>query len=385
MLPLLVLLTLLALPAVALSWLPAPFLWISVGWALFFFLRIRPNRARRRGPVYLTIGAALLAFAAVEAVFLVQDLHPVQKANEGEGEKLTRDDDVLGYAPSAGARRHVRAEVDGETLYEVDYTIGDDGLRVAPPTVETGASESILFFGGSYTFGEGVNDDETLPYRTGELLGGRVRPYNFAFFGYGPHHMLASVEHGRVASTVKAPPRHAVYLAITDHVDRAAGPKPWDPHGPRYVLEPDGSVRFDGHFDDPRPPPQLSLGEELDRAVRHELRKSYLLRRLVRYRAKTPGDVALWAGIVADTRRRLEALYPGIEFHVLVWDSPYVDWEPLHAALAAGGQQTHRASRILPGFEDDFRAWLLGAKDRHPNARAYDGLAAYVAREIVGP
>ncbi len=374
----------LVLPAVALAWLPSPFLWISVSWALFFFARVRPNRHRRRGPVFLYVGVALLAFAGVETFFLVLEGRKVQRTEENEGPSLGQGHEILGYAPTPGARQHAHLEFEGETIFDVDYTIGEDGLRIAPPVEKPPTDGSILFFGCSYTFGEGVEDDEALPYRTGVLLDGRYRPYNFAFGGYGPHHMLASIEHGRVETRVKEPPRFAVYWAISSHVGRAAGPKPWDPRGPRYVLQQDGSVRFDGQYDDPRPEKPLSFAERCDRSLRRGLRKSHLLRTVVDRRVETAEDYALWVGIVAESQRRLQERYPGLEFHVILWDCRHVDWEPMLEALEAGGFAIHRASRILPDFDDDLYRWLLSRHDRHPNARTDAALAEYVARSIVG-
>ena len=90
----------------------------------------------------------------------------------------------------------------GETLYAVVYSVDKRGLRVEPPLAPGHGDRCVLFFGCSYTFGEGVNDAETLPYRTGVLAEGRLRMINFGLHGYGPHQMLAvraAVRRGRRA------------------------------------------------------------------------------------------------------------------------------------------------------------------------------------------
>ena len=45
----------------------------------------------------------------------------------------------------------------------------------------------MIIFGDSFTFGEGLNCVQMMPYRVGEIGGGRFEVYNFGFQGYGPH------------------------------------------------------------------------------------------------------------------------------------------------------------------------------------------------------
>lgn len=374
-----------AWPAAALAWLPAPYLWIVGGWAAFFIARAIRNRNRRRMHLYLGLASALVGFAGVEVLFLVRAHRKDAVVRQETGPTLGRPDQALGYVPNPGVRQHARSELDGEVIYDVHYTIGDDGLRVAVPPDAPPAERSILFFGCSFMFGQGLEDRETLAWQVGRRLRGRYRPYNFAFGGYGPHHMLASIEHGRVEQRVKEPPHSALYWAMTAHVARASRSAAWDPRGPRYVLDPDGSVRFAGHFDDPGAQPSPTLWDRAGLAVRAEIRKSYFLRKVVPAHPQTGGDVALWAEIVAESKRKLAQRYPGIEYHVILWDNRGVDWQSLQQGLEKRGVTTHRASRVLPGFDGAFHDWVLSPQDLHPNAKAHAALAAWVAEKIIGP
>ena len=81
-----------------------------------------------------------------------------------------------------------------------------------------------FFFGDSFTYGEGVNDDETLPYLFEKLSGGRYRAYNLAFHGYGPQQMLRVIETGLLEKMVSDQrPLIVVYEALVQHIERAAG------------------------------------------------------------------------------------------------------------------------------------------------------------------
>jgi hypothetical protein len=73
-------------------------------------------------------------------------------------------------------------------IYDVTYTIDADGLRIAAGLDENPHdNRCMLFFGCSFTFGEGVDDHEAMPYVAGTLA--NLRAYNFGFPGYGPHQM----------------------------------------------------------------------------------------------------------------------------------------------------------------------------------------------------
>jgi hypothetical protein len=145
-------------------------------------------------------------------------------------------------------------------IYDVKYTIDREGLRIAPAWRKDTLAGSVLFFCDSFTFGSGLNDDETLPYQVGVQSEGRYRTFNFAVGGYGPNHMLAAIEHGMVRRIVDTPASHAFYTVVARHVWRVAGLDAWTNHVfPRYALDADGTVHAAGFFEE-RKPQALQLG-----------------------------------------------------------------------------------------------------------------------------
>ena len=90
---------------------------------------------------------------------------------EGVYDHYYQSDDILGYRPikntvKLSARRYYRDEL----LYDVRYTIGPDGLRQSMPFGDVNSPAGcVVFFGGSFTYGEGVNDHETMPFQVGQL------------------------------------------------------------------------------------------------------------------------------------------------------------------------------------------------------------------------
>jgi hypothetical protein len=64
---------------------------------------------------------------------------------------------------------------DDEVIFDVVYTISAHGFRVTPGAGGTsGSAGRVLFFGCSYTFGEGVEDDQTLPRTSAAAKSRRV-------------------------------------------------------------------------------------------------------------------------------------------------------------------------------------------------------------------
>lgn len=283
--------------------------------------------------------------------------------------------DDVGYLPWPGRSATARKVLEGAPVYDVTYTIGADSFRVAPRPA--GARACVLNFGDSNTFGEGVNDDENYPWLLAAGSDGAMASHNFGVSGYGPHQMLAGLQSGRFARALACAPTHAVYYFIPEQVARVAGRASWDTHGPRFVLENDRPVRA-GNFDTPGLPRPAT--PDLDEGILG-------WRRLLGVDAMgTPAEANLTAAVLVEAARELERLAPGVKLHVLFWTEARTPMmEGIAATLAAAGLVLHRPDAVIPGYAREWRSWVLHPLERHPNARAHDRVAEYIAREIVGP
>jgi hypothetical protein len=363
---------LLALAAVAvLETAPLPWLWIGLG--TLALLALAAVRARSPGwrLLFVFAGAVVLAPTLAEAWLGTRSY----EHTEGyERHEYFRPDDVLGYAPGPDRKVHSRRVVGGAVAYDVVYSIDGRGLRVEPPVAPGHGDRCVLFFGGSYTFGEGLEDPETLPYRAGVRAKGRLRMINFGFHGYGPHQMLAALEEGVVEKALDGcQPILAVYQGIWFHAFRSAGHESWGAHGPRYVLGAQGEVIRRGHLDDD---PWLRVR----RAVLERLRRSCLFVAVSQPRRHpSEAEKALYVAIVERARTVFETRWPGARFEVLFWDVP---WRPVEGSLEARGLRVHRVSRILPAWYEHRDRYTI-PRDGHPNALADDRLAAYVVGEML--
>ena len=301
--------------------------------------------------------------------------------------------EILGYAPLKEKRFTEATHFKGSLLYDIAYTIDKQGLRISSPADFQSNLETpcILFFGDSFTFGEGVRDEDTLPYRVTLKSHQTYRAYNFGFLGYGPHQMLAQLQHELVRDAIDCKPRYAIYQALPGHVSRAAGLEAWDQAGPKYKLGKDRTIIQAGHFNDNVQPGVFAAlrrwHARLPYPVRHGLEKSALYRALLYMRRDTnDADVDLFRAIVEQSRQHLDATYPGIELHILFWDFSH-QTDPMEIkiieALKAAGIQLHLVSTIIPDYIHHRERYILHPADGHPNTVTYDLLAEYILTAIV--
>lgn len=353
--------------AAALKFLPVPYFWIFIAWLVVFGAAARSTGNRSRQALGFNAAFVCLALAATELYLSAGEpvsYHSRLEVRYPDGYIV--EDDVLGYVPAPNAVAHTTAHWDGTPLYDVVYTIDADGLRIAPSHEPRDGDGCLLFFGGSFIFGEGVNDHETLPFRVGVETGGLHRVYNFGFHGYGPHQMLAALEQGLVEATIECRPTHVFYLGIGDHVARVAATAGWVRRGPRYVLE-GGELVHRGQFEDARRDVTL---------LRRQLEKWTLFEELVGW-WRGRRDRALLLAIVNASQDRIDALYPESEFHVLWWPSQRAP--TIVEALRARGITVHRIEDILP----DLGAPKYKLRDSHPSPLTHQLMAGFVAREIL--
>ncbi|MDG2125628.1 MAG: hypothetical protein P8J87_18135 [Verrucomicrobiales bacterium] len=283
-------------------------------------------------------------------------------------------DPILGYRPSKNGEAIAKKVYGDETLYEVRYTINAWGQRAGPESSAT-ASNSALLFGGSFTFGEGVHDHETLPWRFDERTGENTRAINLGLFGYGPHQMLAMLENQLEAEAVEGTqPVAAIYHCIPNHVARSAGAVFWDTSGPHYVLDFDGSLKHDGPF----------RGFVAGNMLRI-LSRSQIAKKILRpsNSAFSEENVKRLAAIVESSQNILRERY-GIDLLVLLWyNEPENLSRQIVEHLGARDVEVLRVDAIIPDINGNDEKYLIAPPiEGHPNGVTNDLLAAGLVEHL---
>ncbi len=374
----------------ALKYAAIPYLWIFLSLSAALIVMAVMTRVRRA--LWINLACITLVLSIFEYYFWTLEYVAVKESLVDERTFAEVPDDELGWAPQPDTVSRQRLSHEGELLYDVTYTIGPNGLRVSSGSTgdhdTPSEAECVLVFGGSFTFGQGLEDDQTLPSQINSKSTTPYRMYNFGVMGYGAHQMLSALQHGLVDDAVRcdrARVTQVFYQGISDHVRRAAGSAWWNTRGPRYRLTEDGGVRLDGRFeDDDDDDEDRSLAQLLGtQIIKSKIYGAVVEGRYVhKYSQKT---IDLYLEIVDESRRFVRSSYPCAAFHVLWWDEDDIDNRAAIDGLRNHGIDVRLMSDILPGYKaDDLNeAYVLDEADTHPNALANDLIAQYVVREIL--
>ena len=277
----------------------------------------------------------------------------------------------LGYEPNPG-QFSVQKHHGVHLAYSQQYTITPQRIRETPlPKLAEGCN--VVFFGGSFTFGEGVSDYETMPYFFAKEGGGKFNVYNLGFHGYGPHQMLRVLETERLKTIVDGPVHLVIYQGIQSHVDRVAGNTFWDHYGPRYTLMPDGTVKYQGPFHGKG----FKFFYDL---VRHSALYGYIQERVIQMHAFDHRNIPLYLGVVEQSRRAVERNLHA-PFYVLFWDKGSGDilTDQIVKDFEDNRFRLIKISQIIPDIQANQKTYTLFPYDPHPNPTTHYLIGKYLA------
>ena len=154
----------------------------------------------------------------------------------------------LGNVPWADSVMEDRPLYKGIQFADVRYSIDSLNRRITPR--DTSKKNYCLFFGCSVCFGYGLPDDATIPYLA-QKRGAGFNAYNYAYSGWGAHHMLALLENENLRNEVAEQDGMAIYIFLWSHIRRIICDyqvyTSWGHNMPHYVLE-DGKAAYKGNF-----------------------------------------------------------------------------------------------------------------------------------------
>lgn len=133
------------------------------------------------------------------------------------------------YQGIAGEFPFKLVSLEGDVIYDVTYTLGNDGFR--DDVNET--LYDVFIYGGSFTYGEGLEDNETMPHylHTNHSLAAK----NVGFHGWGVHNALYNLQTG----IGKVPGSINILLTAPWHSLRSACKQQWTGNHPKYTIDAD--------------------------------------------------------------------------------------------------------------------------------------------------
>ena len=366
----------------------APFLYVGLlAFLSCLFLSFSFNRSRFWKAFFYLLGIAMLVGGATEAYFTWFGASLIRKDEIQSREWSLRGGDYYvadatrGYAAGPDARKRIKKSLGDKVIYDVVYTTNSQGLRVAPRDakvtheVQSESFQNVVFFGDSFIFGEGLNDEEAIPYLFEELSGGQCRTYNFGFHGYGAQQMLRIIETGLLEKIVSnQQPLVVVYGALLQHIERASGRMIWDAKVPRYTLSPSGTAEFVGTFaDDP------NLEENLKRSKSLSDPRAQLIAGLTGP-TRTQEDIKLFVQMVLQSRDLLARKHQA-RFSVLLWPLGDKDTSAVVKELVKAGIEVISTDQIFKEYPEPPEKYRI-EMDNHPTRLAAERIAKYLYQHI---
>jgi hypothetical protein len=286
------------------------------------------------------------------------------------------EDPVLGYKPPADAVI-TQIKRNGEwIIYDAVYRTDEYNRRRIPLENPNKRDKFLAFFGDSITFGQGVNDEETLPYYLGRYAP-EYKPYNYGVIGYGPQNMLAKLQSSDLTQEISEKNGIGIYTFVEDHIFRTVGVmhvvNTWGSALPYYTFDESGGLVRKGDFTSGRP--LLSLLYRI-------LGKSQIIEYFkIDFPPKiTDTDIKLTARIIEESRNLFKAQFPEADFLVLFFPiyydkKTYVD-ELTPYFERAGIKYLDYSTMKWPVDEYTIKG------DFHPTPKGHHAVAARLTRDL---
>lgn len=289
-------------------------------------------------------------------------------------EPLSLIDPQLGFAAKPGAAVPVVRRRGEQVAYQVTWHTDHMGRRIVPLNVGGERVHAALFFGCSFTFGEGVDDKDTLPARFAAHAADYL-PYNYGFMGYGPQHMFLQLDRDSIFSDIQEPVQLVVYTFIPHQMDRLIGrmrvSTTWGGTLPCLTRSEKG-IEFRGSFEDSG----LWRQSLYSLASRSALLKTLKIDLPIRI---TASHYEFAAEVVLASALKVKARFPQARFLVLIYPRESSASEA-GQAFSARGLEVLQLDSELPS--DFAMSPKYNLPDRHPTAASYELVAAALARYL---
>lgn len=373
--------------AIMTFWLPqnntfalASFCWTGafICTGIGFFCAAAKARALASGASCM-LGSLLLAFGIGEIYLLCTEqswdgsyYDNQNSAYVRTGEAIPTFTNIRGgicgsqfYGVSDGTSVGQRFMRHDQPIFDVKYTFNASGRRILPPN--TGKPQfELMLFGCSFTFGHGLENEQTWPWLLAQKLGATWQLENYSFNGFGANQMLCFLEHNLVEQPDKKA-SFALFLAIKDHLRR----NEFFATVPHYILNANNMPvqQGQGKYIWLHKLPSLLPGSQLA-TLASNLGTALILNWSANDAEK------LYVAMLKRSAEILREKYK-TELLVLLWP----DLDNLALPLRDMGITTINARKFLPDWDaGNGQAYQIAPPyEGHPNARAAAELAAGLA------
>lgn len=229
---------------------------------------------------------------------------------------------------------------------------GDSALNVGIP------NQYALFFGCSFTYGDGVSDEETMPAHF-QKIAPNYKAYNYGFLGYSPLHTLARLQSENVLSQIPQKNGFAVFTYIQDHIDRTIPATRWVllQQGRFPNLE-HSSMKIEGLYKNKHRIWVDLLNRMASTNIWNYFRLGYP-------KYHSDAHYQLVVDVIAQSKKEYQHQFKNDKFYVIIFPGQKIS-PSMKQMFEKAGLVIYDYSNLL-----DIKKYILEADPAHPNAEAY--------------
>ncbi len=317
-------------------------------------------------------GAAVILLLSLETISSLIVKHNSDTVIDTTEYPLFADDLKTGFQLNKNLHTRVSKVFNSDTVFDVTYHTDNLGRRLVLDFDTGKRNKFIAFFGCSRIFGNGLNDNETLPYFTQKNLTA-YRVYNYAVPGYGTQQVYAQIIERPLEKEITEEKGIGLYNLTEDHIYRTIGSLDvynlWGKNMPYYTSDGD-SVLFKGSF---------TTGRRFKSLIYTLLWKSSFLK-LIHFNlplSLSKRDTDLVIKLIQSSAEKLRSRFPNSEFYVTLYptlENPH----QLKKLLQLNNIKVIDLSRLFDA--SDTRYSITG--DGHPSRLANETIA-YALSDIL--
>lgn len=219
-----------------------------LGAALLLWLATRLVK-KKKGlhSFFVVILSIFVTLVVIETAwrFLLKKNATTIKSNKNFGAYASHP--LTGFMIADAGEMNVTKEArNGDVIFNTTYTlIPDSGSNNIHMNHRIGYhapgndSAELVFLGCSITYGEGIHDQETFAFKTGELC--HLSSLNYGFSGFGTHQAY-NIYLNKYLQANDHKKRVFIYSFIPDHILRAKCVYPWNINDPFFDWQSDSLV-----------------------------------------------------------------------------------------------------------------------------------------------
>lgn len=170
--------------------------------------------------------------------------------------KVAKRNDLRTYEPNHTQELSKKVSTTDELIYKITMSTDSLGRRITPTNGTNTRNKHLVFYGCSYTAGEGVGQNETLPYFTAAATK-NYRAYNLGVNGSNISEAWTYTHYLDKLSDIPEKKGYAFYTFIDDHILRYKGTvqnlSMWVSRHPIVRPGSDGKIHYYGLWKNARP------------------------------------------------------------------------------------------------------------------------------------